>query len=521
MNKTYIENAYLGIELGSTRIKAILIDDTYTPIASGSFHWENTFENGYWTYSLENIHTGIRECYKNLVENIFEKYGIIPETFGSIGISAMMHGYLPFDKNGVLLTPFRTWRNTTTEIASQKLTELFRFNIPQRFSISHLYQAILNGEKHVKDISILTTLSGYIYYMLTGKYEIGIGDASGIFPVENGDYNMEMVDKFDKITQHSRFNRSIRDVLPKVKLAGKPGALLTSEGAKFLDPSGKLKPGISICPPEGDAGTGMVATNSVTPKSGNVSAGTSVFSMLVLDKPLNNVYSEIDMITTPDGLPVAMVHCNNCCNELDTWVNIFAEFAKLMNVSADVGTIYEKLYTHALTSENQGTVSYNYLSGEHITHIPKGRPMYFRMPEKKMNLADFMKSQLYSTFATLSMGMDILFKKEKVCAKIFSAHGGLFTVKNVAQQILASVFETPVSVMETSGEGGAWGMAIIAAYMKKGSGKPLGKWLEEEVFANMKITTINPIPQQTEDFAQYMKLYNQGLKAEMKLSEID
>jgi len=511
---------FLGIELGSTRIKASLIDDTYTPIAGGSFDWENALEDGYWTYSLEAIHKGVQACFANLAENVLTQYNMPLKTVGAIGVSAMMHGYLAFDKNDNLLVPFRTWRNTTTKEAADQLTEAFRFNIPQRWSIAHLYQAILNQEPHVPHIARITTLAGYIHYLLSGNFEVGIGDASGMFPIEGKHYNSEMLDTFNALVQKNSFPWSIRDILPKVKQAGEGGAHLTEKGAKFLDPSGNLESGIAICPPEGDAGTGMVATNSVLQRTGNVSAGTSVFSMLVLENPLKELHRQIDIVTTPDGSPVAMVHCNNCCNELDTWVNIFGEFAELLGKTVDKTTLYELLYRNALSGNSAGITAYNYLSGEHITDISSGRPMYFRQPETKMNLADFMKAQLYSSVATLTIGMNILFNEEQVHADRFSAHGGLFKVSGVAQQILANALKTDVSVMETAGEGGAWGMALLAAFMANKTNKTLGKWLAEDVFSDVKMVSLAPINKQAIEFEEYMKQYQAGLTAQKILEEV-
>ncbi len=511
---------YLGIELGSTRIKACLIDDTCSPIASGTFEWKNCFDSKYWTYSLDNIHTGVRECFKNLCQNVQSAYNITLETIGAIGVSAMMHGYLVFDKNNNLLVPFRTWRNTTTEEASKELTEIFNFNIPQRWSIAHLYQAILNGEPHIDKIAHITTLAGYVHFLLTGKYELGIGDASGMFPIDGLDYDTKMLDKFDLLTENRNFHWKIREILPKIRLAGEKNTCLTKSGAKFLNPAGTLQPGIFICPPEGDAGTGMVATNAVLEKSGNVSAGTSVFSMLVLDKPLRKHYPQIDIVTTPEGKPVAMVHCNNCCGELDIWVNIFGEFSELMGIEIDKSTLYEKLYRAALNGNCKGIVAYNYLSGEHITNIRKGNPMYFRLPDSKMNLAGFMKSQLYSSVSALSIGMDILFKEENVKANIISAHGGLFKIKGVAQQILANALNIPVSVMETAGEGGAWGMALLASYMMNKDGQSLGEWLKSTVFSNLSATTLNPEKKGVCEFQEFKKLYKSGLVAEYDLEEV-
>lgn len=512
----------LGIELGSTRIKATLIDDTFAPIASGSHQWENRLENGYWTYSLDDIHTGIRACYSDLKRDVSEKYGVHLESFGAMGISAMMHGYMAFDKDGSLLVPFRTWRNTTTEKAAGELTNLLGFNIPQRWSISHLYQAILDGESHVPQIANITTLAGYIHFRLTGKRIVGIGEASGMFPVNGSDYDDAMVKKFDETASGKGFSKGLRDILPAVASAGAEAGTLTEEGAAFLDPAGDLKPGVPICPPEGDAGTGMVATNAVLPKTGNVSAGTSIFSMLVLEKPLNGVYPEIDIVTTPDGAPVAMVHCNNCCSELDAWVNMFGEFSALAGRPLDKSQLYETLYKNALNGDPDcgGVTAYNYLSGEPVTGIENGRPMYFRTPDGKMNLANFIRAQLYASVAALCSGMDILFDRESVSAEQFTGHGGLFKVEGVAQQFLSDALNTPVSVMKTAGEGGSWGMALLAAYMLEKDGSSLADWLEGKVFADMERKTVRPDKNGVQGFGEYMKRYNAGLAAEKKLGDV-
>ncbi len=492
------------------------------PIANGNYDWENKLENGYWTYSLDDIHKGIQGCFSDLADNILKQYNVTLTTVGAIGISAMMHGYLPFDEKGNLLAPFRTWRNTTTEKAAKELSELFEFNIPQRWSISHLYQAILNDEAHISNIAHITTLSGYIHYLLTGRYELGIGDASGVFPVKSDDYDTDMLSKFRSLVSEKGYSWDISDILPAVKLAGETGASLTEDGAKFLDPKGNLKAGIPICPPEGDAGTGMVATNTVTPATGNVSAGTSIFSMLVLEKPLNNFYPEVDMVTTPAGAPVAMIHCNNCSSELDAWVKMFREFTELTGASLDKSALYEMLYKNAMTGDADcGEVTaYNYLSGEHITGIERGNPMYFRTPSSNMNLANFIRAHLYSSMATLKLGMDILFEKENVRAKMFLAHGGLFKVKGVAQQILADALNVPVCVMETSGEGGAWGIALLSMYMEKSNGMPLDLWLKNSVFDKMTEHTLSPDPDGSKGFASYMDRYKAGLDAEKKLEGI-
>ena len=512
---------YLGIELGSTRIKATLIDDTFTPVASGSHEWENRLENGYWTYSLDDIHNGIKACYADLRKDYAEKFGAQLTDIGSIGISAMMHGYMAFDSSDKLLVPFRTWRNTTTEKAASELTKLFGFNIPQRWSISHLYQAILDNEPHIGEIAHITTLAAYIHYLLTGRRVIGVGDASGMFPISGGNYDGTMLAKFNEAASSRGFRQDIRALLPEVLSAGENAGTLTESGAKFLDPDGTLRAGIPVCPPEGDAGTGMAATNAVLPKTGSISAGTSIFSMLVLEKPLSGVYPEIDIVTTPDGAPVAMVHCNNCCSELDAWVKLFDEFAKLSGHEMKRSEIYDLLYNNSLSGDADcgGVASYNYLSGEPVTGVESGRPMYFREPDSSMTLANFFRSQIYSSFAALRSGMDILFEKEHVSAEQFTGHGGLFKTKGVAQQYLADALNTPVSVMKTAGEGGSWGMALLAAYMVCAEGKSLAGWLDTKVFTDMEKSTLEPIETGSRGFAKFMERYNAGLAAEKKLGD--
>lgn len=517
-----LDKTYLGIELGSTRIKAVLIDENYSPLASGSHEWENRLENGYWTYSLDDIHSGIRSCFASLCADVKSKYGVTLTTVGAMGISAMMHGYMAFDKDDNLLVPFRTWRNTTTKQAADDLTAALGFNIPQRWSISHLYQAVLNKEPHVPEIAHITTLAGYINYLLTGERAVGIGEASGIFPVENYGYNEKYLQiTEEKLSAHG-FDKKLVEFLPPVKIAGEKGAVLTESGAKFLDPSGTLKAGVPVCPPEGDAGTGMAAANAVRIGTGNVSAGTSIFSMLVLDKNPSAAYPEIDMVTTPDGAPVAMVHCNNCCSELDAWVKMFGEFAELTGNKIEKSALYETLYRNAMTGDADcgGVTAFNLLSGEPVAGVDDGRPMYFRMPDEKMNLANFFRAQLYSAFASLKIGMDILFEKEQVKAEQFTGHGGLFKVKGAAQQILADALNTPVSVMETAGEGGAWGMALLAAYMIKGGEKSLADWLDDEVFSGMEKLTVTPEEKGRNGFNEYMKRYKGALGAEKMLGEV-
>ena len=522
MTREKIESGrtYLGIELGSTRIKAVLLDDTYNTIATGGCSWENRYENGYWTYDMEDVTNSLQGCYAALAADVQCRYGVPLTTVGAMGISGMMHGYLVFDKDGELLTPFRTWRNATTGEASEKLTGLFGFNIPQRWSIAHLYQAILNGEEHVSRIKRLTTLATHIHYLLTGRHETGLGEASGMFPVLNGDYHPDMLAKFDALTENYPWN--VYEILPTVRTAGYKGAVLTAEGAKFLDPTGTLQPGVPMCPPEGDAGTGMVATNSVLPGTGNLSAGTSVFSMAVLDKPLNGVYPEIDVCTTPDGATVAMVHSNNGCSELDEWVQMFMEFAALAGHPMDISDCYSLLYNHAMTGEADcaGVTAYNFLAAEPVAGVEKGFPLYFRTPESKLNLANMIRSQLYASLAPIRLGMDLLAEKEGIHAAHIMAHGGLFKVRGVTQQILANALECPVSTAATAGEGGAWGMALLAAYMGCGTDKSLGAWLDNEIFASAEILRMEPDPVGVEGYTAYMTQYKAGLPAYDGLKEV-
>ena len=461
--------AVLGIEFGSTRIKAVLIDENNTPIASGAHDWENRLENGIWTYSLEDIWTGLQDCYRKMTEDVQAQYGVKVEKLGAIGFSAMMHGYLAFNKDGELLVPFRTWRNTITQEASEALTEAFQFHIPQRWSIAHLYQAILNGEDHVKDVDFFTTLDGYIHWQLTGEKVLGVGSATGMFPVDSDtkDYYTSMIEKFDEMAAAKGMPWKVENLLPKVLLAGDNAGVLTAEGAKRLDPTGTLQPGCPLCPPEGDAGTGMAATNSVKQRTGNVSAGTSVFAMIVLEKALKEVHEEIDMVTTPSGDAVAMVHCNNCTSDLNAWVNVFKEFAESFGMEVDMNKLFGTLYNKALEGDKDcgGLLAYNYFSGEHITGFEEGRPMFVRTPDSKFNLANFMRANLYTSLGALKVGLDILLKEEGVAVDRITGHGGLFKTKGVGQKILAGAMDATVSVMKTAGEGGAWGIALLASYM--------------------------------------------------------
>lgn len=508
----------LGIEFGSTRIKAVLTDEHNQPIASGAHDWENRLENGIWTYSLDDIWNGLQDCYANLVADVKKQYDVELTTVGAMGFSAMMHGYMAFDAAGTLLVPFRTWRNTITGPASEALTEAFSYHIPQRWSIAHLYQAILNGEEHVGSISYLTTLAGYVHWKLTGEKVLGVGEASGMFPIDpsTGQYYDRMLDQFDEMISDKQFAWKIRDILPAVYTAGKQAGTLTAEGAKLLDPTGKLQAGIPLCPPEGDAGTGMAATNAVAQRTGNVSAGTSVFAMIVLEKELSKVYDAIDLVTTPDGSLVAMVHCNNCTSDLNAWVNLFKEFAQSMGMTVDMNNLFGTLYNKALEGDKDcgGLLAYNYFSGEHITGFEEGRPLFVRTPDAKFNLANFMRVNLYTALGALKTGLDILLKEEGVKVDEMIGHGGLFKTKGVGQSIMAAAVNSPVTVMETAGEGGAWGIALLASYMAGGAKESLAEFLNKEVFAGQKGSTLAPDAADVAGFDEFMKLYSAGLSIE-------
>ena len=503
----------LGIELGSTRIKAVLIDEKHIPIAQGDFEWENQLVNGIWTYSMDTVHTGVQTCIQNLMADVKAKYGLELTAVGAIGVSAMMHGYLPFDRDGRQLAEFRTWRNTVTGEAAERLTALFGFNIPQRWSIAHLYQAMLNGEAHVKDIAYLTTLAGYIHWQLTGEKVMGVGEASGMFPIDSAkcDYDAGMLEKFRTLT-----GLDLRAILPKVLPAGVSGGRLTEAGARFLDPTGTLRPGIPVAPCEGDAGTGMTATNSVRVRTGNVSAGTSDFAMIVTDKALG-VHREIDMVTTPDGLPVAMVHCNNCTSDINAWVNLLSEFCEMMGMPVNKGELFVKLFNKALEGDADcgGLLSYNYFSGEGVTDLDEGRPVFARLPDAKFTLANFMRTHLLSALATLKIGLDILTRTEKVQIDRLTGHGGFFKTPEVGQRMLSAAVGAPVSVMETAGEGGPYGMALLAAYMLwKDAGESLPDYLDRKVFADAKCVTLTASPEDTAGFQAFLTRYQRALPTE-------
>ncbi|MEH7414458.1 FGGY-family carbohydrate kinase [Neobacillus drentensis] len=509
----------LGIELGSTRIKAVLIGEDNAPIASGSHDWENSYVNNIWTYSLEDIWKGIQDSYQKMAEDVKQQYGVALQTVGAIGFSAMMHGYMAFDKDGELLVPFRTWRNNITEQASKVLTELFNYHIPQRWSIAHLYQAILNQEEHISDIRFQTTLAGYIHWKLTGEKVLGVGEASGVFPIDlnTKNFNQTMINQFNELIEPNNLPWKLDDILPKVLVAGENAGVLTEEGAKLLDVTGELKAGIPLCPPEGDAGTGMVATNSVAKRTGNVSAGTSVFAMVVLEKELSKVYPEIDLVTTPTGNLVAMAHSNNCSSDLNSWVGLFNEFSKAMGMDVDMNKLYGTLYNLALQGDPDcgGLLAYGYLSGEHITHFEEGRPLFVRSSDSNFNLANFMRVHLSTALGALKIGMDILLKQEEVELDVILGHGGLFKTKGVVQSIMAAALNVPVSVMETAGEGGAWGIALLASYLiNKSKNETLEEYLSHKVFAEKAGTTVSPVQKDVEGFEQFMKRYTNGLAIE-------
>lgn len=509
----------LGIEFGSTRIKAVLIDRQFETLASGSYEWENLLVDGYWTYNLVDIITGLQEAYGEMKQEVERKYGVTLRTVGSIGFSAMMHGYMAFDSTGELLVPFRTWRNATTGAAAKELTETFRFNIPERWSIAHLYQAILNEEPHVHRIDYITTLAGFIHWLLTGNKALGIGDASGMFPIDEAaqDYNESMLNQFDERVAAKGYPWKLKDILPKVYNAGEQAGVLTETGAKILDPSGDLQADIPLCPPEGDAGTGMVATNSVRKRTGNVSVGTSVFAMIVLERELSAVYPEIDMVTTPDGSPVGMVHANNCSSDINAWLGLFREFAEAAGQKVDTAHLYSVMFNKALEADPDGggLLSYGYFSGENITGIEKGRPLFVRSPESRFNLANFMRVHLFSAFGALKIGMDILTKKENVAIDSILAHGGLFKTPVVGQKIVAAALNVPVSVMSTAGEGGAWGMAILASYLiNKGQQENLDDFLDNKVFHNVEGQKVEPDSSDVKGFETFMERYVEGLAIE-------
>ena len=512
-----LDKTYLGIELGSTRIKAVLIDENHKPIASGDHAWENRLENGIWTYHLDDVWSGLQDCYKNLCADVKAKFGVALTHVGAFGVSAMMHGYMAFNKEGELMVPFRTWRNTEARDASGKLTDLFQFNIPERWSISHLYQCILDKEEHVNDLDYFCTLSGYIHWKLTRKRVLGIGDAAGMFPIDSDKFDFvdRFLEQFDELAPYNFKWKHVKDLMPKVLCAGDDAGCLTEEGAKLLDPTGTLKAGIPMCAPEGDAGTGMVATNSCAKRTGNVSAGTSIFAMVVLERALSKLHREIDMVTTPDGSPVAMVHANNCTSDLNAWVGLFGEFAKAAGLNMDANALYGLLYNKALEGDADcsGLLSYGYFSGEFITGLEEGRPLFVRTPDSKFSLANFMRTHLYTTLGAIKIGMNIL-DEENVAIDKLLGHGGLFKTKGVGQKIMADAMNAPVSVMETAGEGGAWGIAILAAFVVNKGGLTLPQYLDDKVFKGAEGSTIAPTAEDVKGFEAFMERYKAGIAIE-------
>lgn len=514
----------LGIELGSTRIKGVLIDYQGNVLAVGIHDWENSFIDNIWTYSLEEIHVGVRDCYSSLRKVVEDTYGVTLKKIGSIGVSAMMHGYMALDKDGKQIAPFQTWRNTNTQQAADELTELFNFNIPLRWTVAHLYQRILDGEKHVENLDYVSTLSGYIHWKLTGERVIGVGDAAGMFPIDSDtiDYDAGMKEKFDNLIKPYGNSWKLEDIFPKVLAAGENAGYLTEEGAAFLDETGNLEAGIMMCPPEGDAGTGMTATNSVAPRTGNVSAGTSTFAMIVLEKQLSKVYREIDMVTTPTGFPCAMSHANNGTSDLNAWIGIFGEFAKLMGMDASTGDLFQKLYTKSLEGDPDcgGLLAYGYYSGENITMLNEGRLAFLRTAESKFNLANFMKVNLYTSLGAVKMGLDILMDDEKVKVEKIMGHGGFFKTKGVGQRYLAAAVGAPVTVMDTASEGGAWGIALLAAYLAdKKDGEKLEDFLDNRIFKELSGETIEPTKEEIDGFNVFMDHYKAGLEIEKSAIE--
>ena len=519
--KTVIESgkAVLGIEFGSTRIKAVLVDEQHNPIAQGSHEWENQFENGLWTYSLDAIWSGLQACYSSLREDVRIHYNAEITSLAAIGISAMMHGYMAFNDADQLLVPFRTWRNTNTGAAAKVLSEKFNFNMPLRWSLSHLYQCVLDDEPHVKDVRFLTTLAGYIHWKLTGRKVLGVGDASGMMPIDAAtkDFDAGRIEIFDRLVAPKGYPWKLKEILPKVLLAGEHAGVLTEDGARYLDISGHLKPGVPFCPPEGDAGTGMAATNAVKVRTGNVSAGTSSFSMIVLEHPLSKPYEPIDIVTTPDGSLVAMVHCNNCTSDLNAWVNLFKEYQQLLGIPVDMNEVFGKLYNNALKGDPDcgGLVAFNYFSGEPVTGLSEGRPLFVRNALDKFNLANFMRAHLYASVGVLKIGNDILFKEEQVKVDRITGHGGLFKTPGVGQRVLASALGTPISVMETAGEGGAWGIALLASYVVNNPAKlNLADFLEKVVFEGSTGVEIAPTAEDIAGFEAWIENYRACLPIE-------
>ncbi|HLR18970.1 MAG TPA: FGGY-family carbohydrate kinase [Staphylococcus sp.] len=517
------EDISIGIELGSTRIKTVAIDQDLNTVASGNFEWENQFIDGYWTYSINDIWVGLQKSYSAMATEMKEKHNVTLRQVKSIGISGMMHGYLAFDHNEDLLVPFRTWRNGNTSKAATLLSEAFQFNIPERWSIAHVYQAILDKETHINQIEYLTTLAGYVHWYLTGEKVLGIGDASGMFPIDVNSkaYRTDLLTKANELFKANGFEQSVEKLLPEIKLAGESGGRLTEDGATLLDPAGNLEAGSIMAPPEGDAGTGMVATNTVAQNTGNISAGTSAFAMVVLSDALKGMYPEIDVVTTPDGSEVAMIHTNNCTSDINDWMNLFGEVLNVMGVDFSSDELYGQIFERSLSSDDNlgGLLSYNYVSGENITEVDTGYPLFVREPNYNFNLANFMKMHLYSAFSTLKIGMDLLKDNESINIDKLIAHGGIFKTKGIAQQVLSSALENKITVMDTASEGGAWGISVLAYYAALETPQTLDAFLNETVFLNTKKETVEPIEQEVINFNNYVEKVKQGLPIEQSIAQ--
>lgn len=509
-------NISLGIEFGSTRIKAVLIDTKGNILSVGGFNWENHYVDGVWTYPLDAVWIGVQAAFKQLADNVQNQYDLPLKKIAHIGISAMMHGYLAFNQQNELLVPFRTWRNSFTQAASHELTELFNYNIPQRWSIAHLYQAILNNEAHLTDIDFITTLAGYVHWQLTGEKVLGVGDASGMLPIDldSKDYNASMMEAFHRHIQHKGFSWSLPQILPKVKVAGENAGTLTEQGALLLDPTGVLQAGSILCPPEGDAGTGMVATNSISEKTGNISAGTSAFAMIVLQKELSKVYEELDMVTTPAGKLVTMVHSNNSSSDINAWVGLFKEILTALNLPCDTDTLYQTLFLKALEGDADcsNLLSYGFYSGEHIVGLSEGCPCFMHPANSNFNLANFMRVHLYTAFAAMKIGVDILIQQEKVEISQILGHGGIFKTKNVVQKILASALNVPIATMQTASEGGSWGIALLANYLNEHQkGVSLDDYLNQQIFNSTSVSVVEPDAEISTGYNTFMQRYKKGL----------
>lgn len=509
----------LGIEFGSTRIKAVLIDDEYHTIAAGDYGWASHLEDGLWSYTQEEIWTGLQTAYAKMAGDVETAYGEKLTHVGHIGFSAMMHGYLAFDENGELLVPFRTWQNTNTSEAHEKLSELFQYNIPERWSIAHLYQSVLNKEEHVGKVAYSTTLAGYVHWKLTGRKVLGVGDASGMFPIDptTHTYETAFIDKFDALPEVAAQPWKLEDLLPEPLVAGAPAGELTAEGVKLLDPTGTLQLGITLAPPEGDAGTGMVATNSVRVRTGNVSAGTSIFAMVVLEHKLVRLHPEVDLVTTPAGDLAGMSHANNFTSDLNAWVGLFGQFAAAIGQPVDAGTLYGTLFRSAIADDVDsncgGLINYPFRSGEFLAGLSEGRPLFARGPEARMSLGNFMRAQLFGAFSPVKIGMDVMTKDEGVAVDSLVGHGGIFTTPKVAQKILAAAFDTPIKVMATAAEGGAWGMAVLADYLWHAD-QPLDEYLDSRVFSDAVSTTEEPDADDVAGFEEFFDRFRKGLPME-------